>query len=254
MKTTKITSLLTAFLCTAALFGCGDDSTATTALNNSSSAENSTEVTDVVYSDEAIISGENFVKGTVKAVPALTKPTAISGTGSPVKRKYFNMSLDNTVALHLPISWEVVEGEIANINKKDIITTDKALLKYPDSKATIAMGKITAVESKETFLANTKDSYIEAYGSNFDSINITEFEQLTIDDKDSFRVKADVTVKGEKFTMTHIISNDVFGDSYTFLLLDDNGQFADFDLVEAITYREKIDVNELRKKRRNWLE
>ena len=41
--------------------------------------------------------------------------------------------------------------------------------------------------------------------------------------------------------MIHIITNDVSGKTFSWMLLDSDGEFADFDLVEAICYPKIIE-------------
>lgn len=100
---------------------------------------------------------------------------------------------------------------------------------------------------KRNYFLPVQNIYIEAYGSAYDSIDITEFEQITIDEFDSFRIKADVVFKGEKFTMIHVISNDVSEKSFSWMLLDSDGEFDDFDLVEAISYSKIVDMSKFKR-------
>lgn len=248
MKIKKIISLLTAVLCLTTLYGCNNSSTTETAEHNTPSAESSPSVTAV-----SITQAEHSIKATLKSVPKLTAPSQSSNSAVSSAGKNFHMSVEDTVSLHLPKGWELIDGAMRTIAKKDVIMADTAVLQYLDTKTTISMAEVNEIEDKETFLANTEESYKQAYGSSFDSIDITEYEQLSIDEKDSFIIKANVVVKGEKFTMTHILSNDVFGKTYSFMLLDSDGKFADFDLVEAITYHKNIDISDLRKDRRKDL-
>jgi hypothetical protein len=139
--------------------------------------------------------------------------------------------------------WEILSGGTATDQQTDYITSLPAVLQYLDTKTTLTITVIDEIEDKEEFLAGTEETYKSAYENEFDSIEITEFEQLSIDEKDSFRIKADVIVKGEQFTMIHILSNDVSGSSYSFMLLDSDVEFAGFDLAEAISYPKQIDTS-----------
>ena len=109
-------------------------------------------------------------------------------------------------------------------------------MQYLDSKDVVTITVLDEVEDKDSFLAGTEDSYLAAYSSAFDSISITAFQQRSIGTYDSFEVHADVVIQGAPFTMIHVISNDVSGKSYSWMLLDGDGKFADFDLVGAISY------------------
>ena len=51
--------------------------------------------------------------------------------------------------------------------------------------------------------------------------------------------------------MIHILSNDVSGKSYSWMLLDSDGQFEDFDLVNAISYPLKVESKLSGRERRN---
>lgn len=150
---------------------------------------------------------------------------------------------DCSTSLFMVNGWEILSGGTLTDQQSDEITSFPTVLQYLDTKTTLKITVADEVEEKELFLAGTEHMYIETYGSAYDSIDITEFEQITIDEFDSFRIKADVVFKGEKFTMIHVISNDVSEKSFSWMLLDSDGEFDDFDLVEAISYSKIVDMS-----------
>lgn len=89
---------------------------------------------------------------------------------------------------------------------------------------------------KDSFLAKTEDSYISTYGNSYDSIEIIEFERISIDKFDSIEIAADVKIKSDSFKMVHIITNDVDGKTYSWTLLDNDEAFPDFNLADALSY------------------
>lgn len=152
---------------------------------------------------------------------------------------------DCSTSLFMVNGWEILSGGTATDQQSDEITSFPAVLQYLDTKTTLTITVADEVEEKESFLSGTEQTYIEDYGAAYDSIDITEFEQITIDEFDSFRIKANVVIKGEKFTMIHVISNDVSEKSFSWMLLDSDGEFDDFDLVEAISYPKIVDKSKI---------
>ena len=126
----------------------------------------------------------------------------------------------------------------------DMITSLPAVVQFKDTKDTLTITVVDVSEDRDSFLAGTEESYKAAYGAAYDSIDITEFRQLSIGkgEYDSFEIKADVVIKGESFKMIHVLSNDVSGKSYSWMLLDSDGQFENFDLVNAISYPLKVET------------
>ncbi len=244
MKKTKIISLLTAILCTTSFYGCNDNSTTETAENTvvtkatlpEANAEVSTSLPPLKK-----ITGTVSKTAIKRGVP-ITRETTVSAKAYSHSDKVFKFE-NYLTSLFMVNGWEIISGGTATDQQTDYITSVPAVLQYLDTKTTLTITVVDEIEDKEEFLAGTEETYKAVYGSEFDSIDITEFEQLAIDEKDSFRIKADVVVKGEKFTMIHILSNDVSGSSYSFMLLDSDGEFSDFDLAEAISYPKQVDTS-----------
>ena len=189
-----------------------------------------------VHSQDAQIT-ESILTSAITQPPVVPLETAKQYTHS---NKAFTLK-DCSTSLFMVNGWEILSGGIATEQQSDQITSFPAILQYLDTKTTLTITVANEIEEKETFLANTEELYISAYGSAYDDIEITEFEQITIDEFDSFRIKANVVVNGESFTMIHIITNDVSGKTFSWMLLDSDGEFADFDLVEAICYPKIIE-------------
>lgn len=128
------------------------------------------------------------------------------------------------------------------------INTYPAVMQYADTKNTLTVTVENECEDKDSFLAETQESYLKSYSGEFDSININHFEQLTIDEKDSFKITADVVIGEENYEMTHIISNDVSGKTFSWMFLDNDGSINEFDLANTIYYAKKIEVDSLRER------
>lgn len=168
---------------------------------------------------------------------------------SPDKAKVYKHSdkaftlKDCATSIFMENGWELLSGGTATEQQTDEITSFPAVAQYLDTKTTLTITVTDECEDRDSFLAGTEETYIAAYGSAYDSIDITDFQQLSIDGFDSFIIKADAVIKGESFAMTHILSNDVSGKSYSWMLLDSDGKFADFDLAEAICYPKIVDTS-----------
>ncbi len=198
---------------------------------------------------------ESSINTTENSVPNLSKK--LTGTVPkivatvPIKKyshsnKVFKLK-DCTTSIFMENGWEILSGGMATEQQTDEITSFPAVVQYLDTKTTLTITVVGTCEEKEAFLAGTEETYISTYGSAYDSIEITAFRQLSIDEFDSFEIKADVVIKGESFTMTHILTNDVSGKSYSWMLLDNDGSFVDFDLVEAICYPKIVDTSKLKR-------
>ncbi len=148
------------------------------------------------------------------------------------------------IVLHMENGWEIASGGSATDNQTDCITSFPAVIQYLDTKNTVTVISDEECEDKETFLANTQESYIEAYGSEFESINISGFEQISIGEYDSFKIIANVVIAGEKYEMTHIISNDVNRQTLSWMMLDYDGSLKNVDLVGALSYPESVDLSD----------
>ena len=125
------------------------------------------------------------------------------------------------------------------------------VLKYKTGTDTCTVVVEDGCETEEAFAANTEESYKAAFGSQFDSIEIDEFEKLTIANVDSFKIEADVTVKGIEFEMLHILSNSTSANkTVSIMLLDQSGEIEDmFDDFEeehigykVPLYRDKLNT------------
>lgn len=210
--------------------GCGTDKSSSTASESSAASEETS-------------TSEHKTKLTA------VSPSPKISTVSPDEVKVYKHSnkaftlKDCTTSIFMENGWEILSGGTATEQQTDEITSFPAVVQYLDTKTTLTITVADESEDRDSFLAGTEETYIAAYGSAYDSIDITSFKQLSIDEFDSFIIKADVVIKGESFAMTHILSNDVSGKSYSWMLLDSDGKIADFDLAEAICYPKVIDTS-----------
>lgn len=144
-------------------------------------------------------------------------------------------------SLFLENGWELIAGGEATGMQTETVTSFPAILKYKDSADTITITVVDEVEPMEDFLKSTEEQYIQLYGSAYESIDITEFTQTEIDGKESFIIKADVTVAGVDFDMIHILSNDVGGKTYSWMYLGNHGDNSNLDLAEAVCYPKTVE-------------
>lgn len=233
MKCKIISCFLAAVCLTATLTACGSKNSET------ASAPQKTKVT---------------MQNTLPSAPkvSFTIPSNVKPRKSieVQKNKHSNkvFMLEGTgISLTMENGWEIAKGGNKTDNQTDCINTCPAVIKYLDTKNTITLNVSEQCEDSESFLAGTKESYLEAYGSEFDSINISDFQQLEIDKIDSFKIVADVVINGEKYKMTHIISNNVDNKDLSWMLLDSDGSFNDFDFVEALNYPIKFDRSKVKR-------
>lgn len=236
----KLSAVVSAALFMASLF---------TACGNNDTKEASTDSKTV--SDPAAVSTANGAITKVNGKASVTIPSAKKiPAGATTAKAYSHsnkaFSLQGySTTLFMENGWEISDGGEATDMQTDTVTSFPAVIRYEDTKDTLTITVVEEVEDRESFLAGTEESYIEAYGGAYESIDITDFQQLTIDEFDSFKIVADVVISGESFEMTHILSNDVAGKSYSWMLLDADGTFKDFDLVEAICYPKVIKSEKL---------
>lgn len=245
----KIIGLLLTTACILSLSGCGNQQSEEitenkTVTTNAGIPKTSADVS-VSLPKAKKITG-NALKTAKKRGFSDTSETTVSVKSYSHSDKAFTLK-DCTTSLFMVNGWEILSVGTATNQQCDEITSFPAVLQYLDTKTTLTVTVADEVEEKETFLANTKESYITAYGNAYESIDITEFEQLSIDEFDSFKIKANVVIKGESFTMIHILSNDVSGKTFSWMLLDSDGEFDDFDLVEAICYPKIIDTSKYKR-------
>ncbi len=243
MKRNLLAVIMTGACLTALLTACGGD-------DSSSSVENSAE-TSVM---EASLTGKKLtaipddVKVTRNAADIMEK----SKSSSKISSKVFKID-GYASSVSLDEGWKIISGGEATDMQTDMITSLPAVVQFKDTKDTLTITVVDVSEDRDSFLAGTEESYKAAYGAAYDSIDITGFRQLSIGkgEYDSFEVKADVVIKGQSFKMIHILSNDVSGKSYSWMLLDSDGQFEDFDLVNAISYPLKVESKLSGRERRN---
>lgn len=234
MKYKKLISAVTAACTLLCVTGCGTD--------KSKMSEDST-----------ISSASESSTGQRKKITAIGSAPKISLITPDKVKKYTHsnkaFSLEGyTTSLFMENGWEIVTGGEATDNQTDRITSFPAVIQYLDTKDTLTI--TASYEKEENFTVNSEETYIDVYGDSYDSINITSFENITIDEFDSIKIIADVVIKDESYRMTHILSDDVSGKYYSWLLLDNTGKFEDFDLVKAIAYPRVIDIStNMRKKR-----
>lgn len=227
MKNKIITCLFTAMCLSAFLTACGKDSSETAST-----------------SQEPKVTIQNTLPTAPKVsfnTPSGIKPRqSIAVSKNKHSNKCFMLE-GSAISITTENGWEIEKGGNKTDNQMDRINSFPAVIKYRNTKNTITLNVSDQCEDKDSFHAGTKESYLEAYGNEFDSINISDFEQLEIDKADSFKIVADVVINGEKYKMTHIISNNVDNKDLSWMLLDSDGSLNDFDLVEALNYPIKFD-------------
>lgn len=243
MKRNLLAVIMTGACLTALLTACGGD-------DSSSSVENSAEtsVTAASLTGKKLTAIPDDVKVTRDAADIMEK----SKSSSKISSKVFKID-GYASSVSLDEGWKLISGGEATDMQTDMITSLPAVVQFKDTKDTLTITVVDVSEDRDSFLAGTEESYKAAYGAAYDSIDITGFRQLSIGkgEYDSFEVKADVVIKGQSFKMIHILSNDVSGKSYSWMLLDSDGQFEDFDLVNAISYPLKVESKLSGRERRN---
>ena len=243
MKRNLLAVIMTGACLTALLTACGGD-------DSSSSVENSAEtsVTEASLTGKKLTAIPDDVKVTRNAADIMEK----SKSSSKISSKVFKID-GYASSVSLDEGWKLISGGEATDMQTDMITSFPAVVQFKDTKDTLTITVVDVSEDRDSFLAGTEESYKAAYGAAYDSIDITGFRQLSIGkgEYDSFEVKADVVIKGQSFKMIHILSNDVSGKSYSWMLLDSDGQFEDFDLVNAISYPLKVESKLSGRERRN---
>lgn len=243
MRRNLLAVIMTGACLTALLTACGGD-------DSSSSVENSAEtsVTEASLTGKKLTAIPDDVKVTRNAADIMEK----SKSSSKISSKVFKID-GYASSVSLDEGWKLISGGEATDMQTDMITSFPAVVQFKDTKDTLTITVVDVSEDRDSFLAGTEESYKAAYGAAYDSIDITGFRQLSIGkgEYDSFEVKADVVIKGQSFKMIHILSNDVSGKSYSWMLLDSDGQFEDFDLVNAISYPLKVESKLSGRERRN---
>lgn len=243
MKRNLLAVIMTGACLTALLTACGGD-------DSSSSVENSAEtsVTAASLTGKKLTAIPDDVKVTRNAADIMKK----SKSSSKISSKVFKID-GYASSVSLDEGWKLISGGEATDMQTDMITSLPAVVQFKDTKDTLTITVVDVSEDRDSFLAGTEESYKAAYGAAYDSIDITGFRQLSIGkgEYDSFEVKADVVIKGQSFKMIHVLSNDVSGKSYSWMLLDSDGQFEDFDLVNAISYPLKVESKLSGRERRN---
>ena len=243
MRRNLLAVIMTGACLTALLTACGGD-------DSSSSVENSAEtsVTEASLTGKKLTAIPDDVKVTRNAADIMEK----SKSSSKISSKVFKID-GYASSVSLDEGWKLISGGEATDMQTDMITSFPAVVQFKDTKDTLTITVVDVSEDRDSFLAGTEESYKAAYGAAYDSIDITGFRQLSIGkgEYDSFEVKADVVIKGQSCKMIHILSNDVSGKSYSWMLLDSDGQFEDFDLVNAISYPLKVESKLSGRERRN---
>ena len=243
MRRNLLAVIMTGACLTALLTACGGD-------DSSSSVENSAEtsVTEASLTGKKLTAIPDNVKVTRNVADIMEK----SKSSSKISSKVFKID-GYASSVSLDEGWKLISGGEATDMQTDMITSLPAVVQFKDTKDTLTITVVDVSEDRDSFLAGTEESYKAAYGAAYDSIDITGFRQLSIGkgEYDSFEVKADVVIKGQSFKMVHILSNDVSGKSYSWMLLDSDGQFENFDLVNAISYPLKVESKLSGRERRN---
>ncbi len=250
MKNLKTIVLLTAVTCLLSTFtACGSDKIEETAQVNttaSTTAEAEPLQTKATVKESADKTRKKLTAITNSDLSILNKDKTIPKSYSH-SNKVFTL-MNYSCALTMENGWEISTGGVATDNQSDPIKSFPAVVQYLDTKTNLTIEITEEVIPAEEFLAKTEETYIEEYGKNYDSIEITQFKQLKIDDYDSFEIKADVTVDGESYKMIHVISANVKQKSFSWLMLDCDGTFENFNIPDAISYPIDITKSENYKK------
>ncbi|MBE6845075.1 MAG: hypothetical protein E7508_05080 [Ruminococcus sp.] len=186
---------------------------------------------------------QQVVKPTAVQTEAASKLTASKIISAPnenavvnVVRKAFRYKFHSISVLMNDNGWKLVSGGTATEEQCDEITESHAVMSYLDTDTTLTFDIFFKNKEKDDFLAMTEESYLSEYGGDYESIDITAFKKIVIDEYDSFEIKADVTKDGKKYSMTQILTNDADGRSCSWVFLDCDGSLSDFSLADAINY------------------
>lgn len=221
--------------------------------------ENNTEKAEVT-STEAVVSSENEetiavpekstenlekvkknIKSNSKNTPVQT--TAVQTKTAEEEKKIFNIS-GSGMNVYLTSDWVYQNADEPYLEE---IEKTPAILMYKTNVDNCTVLFADGCETEEEFANNTEESYISAYGSQFESINITSFESLEIDGLASFKIIADVKIGGKDVKMMHIISNStVKNKTISVMLIDTDGETVSlFDNFEEnnIYYSETLSTD-----------
>ncbi|MBQ3565843.1 MAG: hypothetical protein IJA12_01570 [Oscillospiraceae bacterium] len=251
MKKFKIIVLLTAVACLLSSFtACGSDNSEETAQQVNTTASTTAEAESI----QTMVTVKEPADKTRKKLTAITNSDlSILNKDKTIPKSYSHSNkvftlMNYSCVLTMENGWEISTGGVATDNQSDPIRSFPAVIQYLDTKTNITIEITEEIIPTEDFLAKTEEMYVEEYGNNYDSIEITQFKQLKIDDYDSFEIKADVTVDGESYKMIHVISANVKQKSFSWLMLDCDGTFENFSIPDAISYPIDITKSENYKK------
>lgn len=146
------------------------------------------------------------------------------------------LSMDGKgVNLTLDSDWSAICGADNDGSFLTTVVSYPAIFQYKDDpSATCTIIIQDGCEDEETFAANTEDGYIAAFGSEFDSLEISGFEFMDVQNIPSIKIIAKAVKNGVSFDMLHILSNNVNRNcTYSFMLLDADGSIEEyFDAFE----------------------
>lgn len=169
----------------------------------------------------------------------LTAPKVTITTTKPAARP-MGINLNSEGAnIHFDTDWTPLTDHDRNTDTYIVLTSFPAILQYKSPLSTCTVVMEEGCETEKAFAANTKESYIEAFGSQFDSIEISSFEFIKIDSIDSIKVTGSVISDSAEFEMAHIISNCTYKEkTISYMLLDADGNLTDMfaDFEECISY------------------
>lgn len=242
----KLVICLSSILCAASFF---------TACGGNNSSENTAEITS--ESESTVSESGNEITAPSLDLSKYKNGARVIATAVPrkagkveapkVTKKLFVLN-ETSIWVNLDTDWKIASGGEDTDSMTNNIMSYPAVLQYKDTKNTITVVLEDGCEDQESFLAGTEESYLAVYGGEFESINITNFEQLSIDKYDSFKIVANVVIGGEKYEMTHIISNDLSGKTLSWMMLDNDGSLKELDIADNLKYPLKFNKDDIRRR------
>ncbi len=143
------------------------------------------------------------------------------------------------VTMHINSNWSAITEYERTSETFIKLLSFPAILQYDGTANTCTIVMEDGCETDEAFAANTEDSYLTVFGSQFDEIEITDFEFMEIDSIDSIKITGKIKSNGVEFDMMHIISNCTYKEkTISYMLLDADGSMTDFidSFEDDITY------------------
>ncbi len=184
---------------------------------------------------EAPVNGTTYKKG---YIPSNVQTAVVGTSESEASEKLINL-YGKGINVYLDSNWTALSGTESDDIYLASVVSYPAIFQYKDNPAnTCTIVVQDGCETAEAFAANDEESYIAAFGAEFDTLEITSFEFMDIEEVDSIKIIAKAEKNGVSFDMMHILSNNINKEStYSFILLDADGSItALFDNFEEKLY------------------